>query len=113
MIGKILLTRVTNLCFGGPQYKTLYLLGQPYVTSIPVLVAGTPSIKKLGFSFDGSQMNLSWPAPSTGFVLQQAGQVGVPAAWTNANITAVVTNAQNVAGVETTNSAMFFRLRLY
>ena len=112
LICKILRTRVTNLCFGGPQYETLYLVGQPYVTSMPVLVAGTPSIKKLGFSFDGSQMNLSWPAPSTGFVLQQAGQVGARAAWTNANITAVVTNAQNMVGVEITNSAIFFRLRL-
>lgn len=112
LIGKILLTRVTNLCFGGPQYETLYMVGQPYVTSMPVRVAGTPSIKKLGFSFDGSQMNLFWPAPSTGFVLQQAGQVDTPDAWTNANVTAVVTNAQNVVGVEITNNTTFFRLRL-
>jgi gluconolactonase len=110
LIGKILMPRVTNLCFGGQQYETLYMVGQPYVTSLPVLVAGTPSIKKLGFSFDGSQMNLFWPAPSTGFVLQQAEQLS--AAWTNANVTAVNTNSQNVVGVAITNSATFFRLRL-
>jgi gluconolactonase len=110
LIGKILMPRVTNLCFGGQQYETLYMVGQPYVTSLPVLVAGTPSIKKLGFSFDGSQMNLFWPAPSTGFVLQQAEQLS--AAWTNANVTAVITNSQNVVGVAITNSATFFRLRL-
>jgi gluconolactonase len=112
LIGKILFGKIANLCFGGPEYKTLYMTGQPTVTSLPVLVAGTPSIKKLGFSFDGNQMNLSWPAPSTGFVLQQAGQVDTPAAWTNANVTEVVTNVQNVVGVEITKSATFFRLRL-
>ena len=36
LIGKILANRVTNLCFAGPQYQTLYLVGQPYVTSFPV-----------------------------------------------------------------------------
>jgi gluconolactonase len=112
LIGKILFGKISNLCFGGPEYKTIYMTGQPTVTSLPVLVAGTPSIKILGFNFDGSQMNLSWPAPSTGFVLQQADQPGNPAAWTNADVTALVTNAQNVVGVETTNSATFFRLRL-
>ena len=29
-----------SLLWGGPQYKTLYMVGQPIVTSIPVLVAG-------------------------------------------------------------------------
>ena len=110
LIGKILMPRVTNLCFGGPQYETLYMVGQPYVTSLPVLVAGTPSIKKLGLSFDGSQMNLSWPAPSTGFVLQQAEQLS--SAWTNSNLMVVITNGQNRVNLEATNNTTFFRLRL-
>ena len=112
LIGKILLTRTANLCFGGPQYKTLYMTGQPYVTSLPVLVAGTPSLKKLRFNFDGSRLNLLWPSPSTGFVLQQAGQLENPAAWTNANFAPVITNGESLASVENTNRAAFFRLRL-
>src|SRR2546421_134613 len=47
LIGKILLTRVANLCFGGPQYKTLYTVGQPYVSSIAVRVPGANSICRL------------------------------------------------------------------
>jgi gluconolactonase len=112
LIGKILMPRVTNLCFGGPQYQTLYLVGQPYVSSFPVLVAGAVSIKKLGLNFDGSQMHLFWPAPSTGFVLQQSGQLDNPAAWTNVNITPVTTNGENVVSLEITNTATFFRLHL-
>ena len=50
LIGRIRLTRTANLCFGGPEYKTLYMVGQPYVSSIPVLVAGAVSIKRLAVS---------------------------------------------------------------
>ena len=49
LIGKILMgaKRPNNLCFGGPQYKTLFTVGQPNVCSFPVLVAGAVSIRKL------------------------------------------------------------------
>ena len=34
LIGRIRLNPLAiNLCFGGPEYKTLYIVGQPYVTS--------------------------------------------------------------------------------
>src|SRR5207245_966872 len=61
LIGKILLTRTANLCFGGPEYKTLFMVGQPYVTSIPVLVPGAVSIKKLAVSFNAAHISLTWP----------------------------------------------------
>jgi gluconolactonase len=112
LIGKIHFGKVVNLCFGGPQYKTLYMTAQPVVVSIPVLVAGTPSLKTLQPSFDGSRLNLSWPAPSTGFRLQESGQLGAPDSWANSSATPVVTNNQNLVGVEATNAAKFFRLRL-
>jgi gluconolactonase len=112
LIGKIHFALTDNLCFGGPQYKTLYMTGQPYVTSLPVLVAGTPSIKKLAFNFDGSRLNLLWPTPSTGFVLQQTESLDPPAFWTDLNVTPQITNSQNLVSVEVTNSATFFRLRL-
>ncbi len=112
LIGKILSVRMSNVCFGGPQYKTLYMTGQPYVISLPVLVAGEPSLKTLQYSFDGGQLNLLWPAPSTGFALEETEQLGAQASWTNTNVTPTVTNGQNLISVETTNGAEFFRLRL-
>ena len=112
LIGKIIFNRISNLCFGGPQYKTLYMTGQPNVTSLPVLVAGTPSIKRLQSSLDGSGLNLLWPAPSTGFVLQEAEQPENSAVWTNLNAAPLITNSQNIVSLGATNSEMFFRLRL-
>jgi gluconolactonase len=112
LIGKIKFLRIANLCFGGPQYKTLYMTGQPVVTSIPVLVAGTPSLKKLRAAFNGSQLNLSWPAPSTGFALQETEQLTPPIIWTVSPLAITTTNGQNVVNVDATNSAKFFRLQL-
>jgi gluconolactonase len=112
LIGKIRFGKVVNLCFGGPQYKTLYMVGQPVVTSIPVLVAGTPSLKKLQPAFADGQLNLFWPAPSTGFALEETEQLDPPANWTASSLTPVVTNGQNWIRVKKTNAARFFRLRL-
>jgi hypothetical protein len=75
-------------------------------------VAGTPSLKTLHPDFDGSRLNLRWPAPSTGFALQEAGQLDPSAVWADTSITPVVTNAQNLVSVEVTNAVKFFRLRL-
>ena len=112
LIGKIIYGLTVNFCWGGPQYKTLYIVGRPLVTSIPVLVSGTASMKKLQSTFDGNQLNLSWPAPSTGFALQETEQLNPPAAWTNSPLTVTTTNGQKMVNVDATNSAKFFRLRL-
>ena len=112
LIGKILFGRIANLCFGGPQYKTLYMTGQPTVTSLPVIVAGIPSVKKLQSSFSGSQLNLSWSAPSTGFVLQEAAQLGSSSAWSNRSGPFTTNNGFISVSVNPTNPAGFFRLRL-
>ena len=112
LIGKIKFLRVVNLCWGGPQYKTLYMVGQPIVTSIPVLVAGMPSMKKLQAMFNGGQLKLSWSAPSTGFVLQETDQLTSSMAWAASALPIVITNGQNVVTVNSTNAAKLFRLRL-
>lgn len=112
LIGRIIFQRTANLCFGGPQYKTLYMTGQPYVTSVPVLVAGTPALKKLATSFNGAQMTLSWPTPSSGFTLQETEQLEPPNAWTDSMLTITTTNSQKTVNVDATNIAKFFRLRL-
>jgi hypothetical protein len=112
LIGKIKFQLVVNLCWGGPQYKTLYMVGQPIVTSIPVLVAGMPSMKKLQAMFNGGQLKLSWSAPSTGFVLQETDQLTSSMAWAASALPIVITNGQNVVTVNSTNAAKLFRLRL-
>ncbi len=112
LIGKILFMRTANLCFGGPQYKTLYMTGQPLLTSIPVLVAGIPSLKKLRATSGNGQLNLSWPAPSTGFALQETDEATSPASWTNSPLAVSTSNNQRLVNVDTTNTSKFFRLRL-
>ncbi len=103
---------MVNFCWGGPQYKTFYMVGQPLVTSIPVLVAGEPSLKKLQYTFDGAQLNLLWPAPSTGFTLQESEQLDASANWTNSVLVPSTNNGLNQVTVDLTNDAKFFRLQL-
>ena len=112
LIGKIKFQRVVNLCWGGPQYQTLYMVGQPLVTSLPVLVPGTPALKKLQMTFEGGQLILSWPAPSTGWALQETEQLTPTNSWTNSPLAAITTNNQKTVTVVATNTAKFFRLKL-
>jgi len=111
LIGKILFNRTANLCFGGPQYKTLYMTGQPQVTSIPVRVAGTPALKMLRLDFADGQLTLSWLAPSTGFVLEETELL--PAAnWVSTTNASIVSNLWNTVTLPQDDGAKFFRLRL-
>jgi gluconolactonase len=113
LIGKILMGRqVNNLCFGGSQYQTLFIVGQPTVCSFPVLVAGAVSIRKLAACNNGGRFLVSWPAPSTGFNLQTSDSLGAQAAWTNVTDLPQVTNGLNQLGLSATNPAKYFRLRL-
>jgi hypothetical protein len=112
-IGKILMgSRPNNLCFGGPQYKTLFTVGQPYVCSLPVLVAGAVSNRKLAVRAGGNSLSVSWFAPSTGFNLQVSDSLGASAAWTSVTNAPQVTNGLNQVGLAATNAAKFYRLRL-
>jgi gluconolactonase len=112
LIGKIKFIRVVNLCWGGPQYKTLYMVGQPLVTSIPVLVAGIPSLKKLQYTLQDGQLILSWPAPSTGFALQESEQLTPASSWSASSLAITTTNNQQTVTVDAINAAKFFRLKL-
>jgi gluconolactonase len=112
LIGKIKFGAIANLCFGGPQFKTIYMTGQPVVTSLPVLVAGTPAIKTLKINSDAGNVSLSWPAPSTGFVLQESDALEAPDSWTASFLTPMPANGTNSVSIDATNNARFFRLRL-
>jgi gluconolactonase len=110
LIGKILFHRTANLCFGGPQYKTLYMTGQPLVTSVPVLVRGIPSVKKLEHVFEDNTLKITWPAPSTGFQLEHTTELNPSSTWTN--IAPTTTNNQNQITIIPTNDVGFYRLNL-
>ena len=113
LIGKILMgSRPSNLCFGGPQYKTLFTVGQPNVCSFPVKVAGAVAIRKLAACNQGGSPLVSWTAPSTGFTLQSCDSLGGGAAWSDATDPPVVTNGLNQMILSATNAAKFFRLHL-
>src|SRR5581483_10699071 len=99
LVGKIKFGTIANLCFGGSQYKTLYMTGQPVVTSIPVLVAGTPAIKTVKIQSEGNRITVSWNTPSTGFVLQESDAPELPESWGNSSVAPVVTNGYNVVNV--------------
>jgi gluconolactonase len=112
LIGKIILNSVSNLCFGGPEYNTIYMTAAPNVCSFPVLIAGAVSLKKLNVSAAGTNLCVSWPSPSTGFGLQQSDSLGNGANWTGVTDTLQVTNGLNQLSVFPTNAARFFRLLL-
>jgi gluconolactonase len=112
LIGKIKFQLAVNLCFGGPYYQTLYIVGQPLVSSMPVLVAGTPALKKLQIVSTNGQVMLSWPAPSTGWALQETEQLVPTNSWTNSSLMAITNNNQITVSMVATNAAKFFRLKL-
>jgi gluconolactonase len=114
LIGKILMgtKRPNNLCFGGPEYKTLFTVGQPNVCSFPVLVPGAVSNRKLTARADANNLCVSWPAPSTGFKLQTSDFLGTQAVWVDVANSPQVTNGLNQLGLSATNAAKFYRLRL-
>jgi gluconolactonase len=113
LIGKILMNRqINNLCFGGPQYKTLFTVGQPNVCSFPVLVAGAVSNRKLAACADGGSLCVTWPAPSTGFKLERSDFLGAPGPWTDVTNAPQVTNGLNQVVLPASNAAKFYRLRL-
>ena len=111
MIGRIIIANtVANLCFGRADWKTLFIVAQPRVYSIPLKVAGTPSLKKLQVREVPGQMTLSWPAPSTGFQLETTASLESGATWTTVTNVPLVTNCLNTVTLESTNPTAFFRL---
>jgi gluconolactonase len=112
MIGRIVVANtVANLCFGGPDWRTLFIVAQPNVCSIPLKVAGTPSLKRLQVSPAApSSVRISWLWPSTGFQLEVSQTLG-SGNWTRISTEPSVTNGLNMLMFELSNSASFFRLR--
>jgi hypothetical protein len=111
LIGRIITARtVANLCFGGADWRTLYITAQPNVLSIPLRVAGAVSLKPLQVaSVAGDAVQVSWPWPSTGLQLQ-VNQAIETEVWTGVEGAPSVSNGFNHLSFTLTNTAAFFRL---
>jgi len=111
LIGRIVTPRtVANLCFGGADWRTLYITAQPNVLSIRLKVAGAVSIKNLQISpTSGSSVRVAWPWPSTGFQLEVS-PTPEAGAWTRVQEVPSVSNGLNLIQINPTNPAAFFRL---
>ena len=111
LIGRIITARtVANLCFGGADWRTLYITAQPNVLSIPLRVAGAVSLKPLQIaSVAGDAVQVSWPWPSTGLQLQ-VNQAIETEVWTGVEGAPSVSNGFNHLNFTLTNTAAFFRL---
>jgi len=113
LIGRIITAKtVANLCFGGADWRTLFITAQPNVLSIRLRVAGAVSRKKLQVSSIGdSAVRVAWPWPSTGFQLQASPRLGT-GTWTPVPDSPSVSNGLNLIKFDVTDSAAFFRLQI-
>src|SRR5262249_8146698 len=85
------------------------------LTPNPTLLTFTAGgdVPRLTITLSGTDAVISWPAPSTGFNLEQTSQLATPGsiAWTPVNITPMVINGRNTVNVTATTGNSFFRLR--
>lgn len=105
-----------NLCFGGPDYKTLYVTGQPHLMSIPVLVPGAVSLRagktvKLRHEVVSGKLVIAWPVSGGEYVLQETDDLGSVESWANSERIPSVNGDENQVEIEPSENAKFFRLR--
>jgi len=74
--------------------------------------AGEGDLPRLAVSRDPGYVYVSWPAPSTGFVLEQSSSLGAPV-WTTVSQTPVVSGGRNTVTITPGSGAeaRFYRLR--
>lgn len=77
-----------------------------FSTTAPTLIS--PS---LGILLAGESILISWPANSTGFVLERAGSLANPAGWQDAHATPVTANGITTVTLPIPDGTAFFRLR--
>jgi hypothetical protein len=85
------------------------------ITPNPTLVsftAGVSGLPRITIQHSGPSAIISWPAPSTGFVLEQTDQFFSGAtSWTLVNAQTVVVNGRNTVTVDISTGTRFYRLR--
>jgi uncharacterized membrane protein len=73
------------------------------------IIGGLAPAPALKVARSGNSLLVTWPAASSGFVLEEAGLN--PNTWSNSSATVGVTASNKVASVTLQNTAKFFRLR--
>jgi hypothetical protein len=68
-------------------------------------------LPRLTVSLSANQAVISWPAPSTGFVLEQADALVAPISWSVVGTPPTVVNGRNTVTVNASAVAQFYRLR--
>jgi hypothetical protein len=63
----------------------------------------------LGIQRDGAALIVSWPAPSTGYVLQETASLAQPA-WSDVTVPSTVVDGENRVDVSPPLTARFYRL---
>jgi hypothetical protein len=84
----------------------------PSPTNITFVAGG--ELPRLAISQSGNQVVISWPAPSTGFVLEQADGIVTPVSsinWTLVGTAPTVINGRNTVSVTVGSGTRIFRLR--
>jgi hypothetical protein len=84
--------------------------GEVFITIQDVaIITGTVSAPALKIARSGNDFLVSWPAASSGFVLEEAGLA--QNTWSNSSATIGIAASENVVSVPLKNTAKFFRLR--
>jgi len=101
-----------QLTISGIHDLTGVNLLNPNPTLITVIAGG--ELPRLSIALSGSNAELSWPAPSTGFVLEEASAIVEPVSsivWTPVGGTPQVVNGRNTLSVAAGPGTKVFRLR--
>jgi len=93
---------------GGPMTGGGYSLTGGFWALSVVQTPGAPMLKI--FHSNTNTAIVSWPAPSTGWVLQQNTSVSLPAGWSNATNAVTQAGGQNQIVVSLPTGNRFYRL---
>jgi hypothetical protein len=88
------------------------LVGNRMGTAVNLdFVAGEGGLPRLTVSYSDYYVNVSWPAPSTGFILEETANLSDPAAWTAVTQTPAVINGRNTVVVTPGPGVKAYRLK--
>jgi hypothetical protein len=74
-------------------------------------VAGEGGLPRLAVTYADDYVNVSWPAPSTGFILEETASLSDPTAWTAVTQTPAVINGRNTVVVTPGPGIKAYRLK--
>jgi len=81
------------------------------ITTVTLTFTAGGVAPSLAITLSGADVVISWPAPSTGFVLQENGDLTGATPWTAVTGTPTVIAGQNTLTLTRTGSTRFFRLQ--